>query len=821
VNLPAGSSITYTVTVVIPSSATDNLVNTANIAPPDGVTDTNLGNNTASDTDTQNSQAAISVTKDDDVTEYVPGGTLTYTITVTNSGPSDALGVSVMDAIPPQVTFWTWVCSGSTGGASGCTPYSGNGNFSDSIDLAGPFPSSITYTVTAQVASSATGNLTNTVTISHPADSTLDDNTASDTDTPNPKADLSVTKDDGVTVVSPGSTITYTITISNTGPSDALGAMISDPKPAQVDTWNWVCTEQTGGASGCDDVIGSTNDFTDMVNLPAGSSITYTVTAHIATNAGAGSLTNTITITPPSGVSDPDPGNNTDDDTDTIVTTPTGDLTKSLIATNQTFTPDRSVAIGEILTYEIAFTIPAGGTLPNLTLTDVLDRGLAFVNCLSITPSSADITTTLPGGFADACNAPINPVIQTEPSGSTNPADRGRRITFSLGDVSNSGEANGRVIIQYTVVVLDALENQDGVLLNNNAMLTWASGSLVASASNVNIIEPDLELTKQVDQTVALPGTVLTFTLTLRHTTQSNTDAFDVVLTDVLPAGLSYVPGSLTILSGPPGGIADDSAAPALRVTWPAFPRLNGSELSQAIIQFRATLGNLSPGESVQNVASVQWSSLPGDVVSPQSLYNPISTERYYDPASAVNNYGTQAQVTVSVPTLPETGFAPGRFALVPSQPADRQYNALGDLWLEIPKLGVKMPIVGVPLSQPSGWDLTWLSTQVGWLEGTAFPTWKGNSALTAHVYLSNGLPGPFFNLHTLMWGDTVIIHFGKQRYIYEVRQVQRIRPEDLSVLRHEEHPWLTLLTCQGYQEAQNKYQWRIAVRAVLIKIIP
>jgi hypothetical protein len=40
-------------------------------------------------------------------------------------------------------------------------------------------------------------------------------------------------------------------------------------------------------------------------------------------------------------------------------------------------------------------------------------------------------------------------------------------------------------------------------------------------------------------------------------------------------------------------------------------------------------------------------------------------------------------------------------------------------------------------------------------------------------------------------------------------------------VFRHEEKPWVTLLTCQGYNETSGKYQYRIAVRAVLIRVEP
>ena len=88
---------------------------------------------------------------------------------------------------------------------------------------------------------------------------------------------------------------------------------------------------------------------------------------------------------------------------------------------------------------------------------------------------------------------------------------------------------------------------------------------------------------------------------------------------------------------------------------------------------------------------------------------------------------------------------------------------------LEIPRLGINIPIVGVPLKNGI-WDTAWLGKQAGWLEGSAFPSWNGNSVLTSHVYLSNGLPGPFVYLSKLKFGDKVIVHAFGQKYIFEVQ---------------------------------------------------
>ena len=166
---------------------------------------------------------------------------------------------------------------------------------------------------------------------------------------------------------------------------------------------------------------------------------------------------------------------------------------------------------------------------------------------------------------------------------------------------------------------------------------------------------------------------------------------------------------------------------------------------------------------------------------------------------------------------MPATGFAPKVVTELPAQPRELTYAAT-DILLEIPSLGIKLPVVGVP-KKNGAWDVTWLANQAGWLEGSAFPSWNGNSVLTSHVYLSNGLPGPFVNLNKLKYGDRIIVHAYGEKYIFEVRTNQVVEPNDTTVWKHEEKPWLTLVTCKEYDEKTQTYKKRVAVRAVLVKV--
>jgi LPXTG-site transpeptidase (sortase) family protein len=260
-----------------------------------------------------------------------------------------------------------------------------------------------------------------------------------------------------------------------------------------------------------------------------------------------------------------------------------------------------------------------------------------------------------------------------------------------------------------------------------------------------------------------------------------------------------------------------------LTFNWDVFPLGDSSTIT-----FEAAFVGPAP---VVNSANVAWTSLPidpqpGGMPVPLSKFNKYATERWYDPADStgLNPYGNSDAVTIKLPVakkLPDTGFAPNVVTQLPSMPAGFAY-AQTNISIEIPKLKQTLNIAGVPYDNEKGeWNLTWLNTEAGWLENTAFPTHAGNSAITAHTTLPNGQPGPFAKLDTLSYGDQVIVHFGGQKYIFEVRENKKVTPDAIkSTLRHEEYPWLTLLTCKSYNESTGDYTYRTAVHAVLIKVV-
>ena len=103
VDLPAGGTVTYTLTGTVASSAGTSLSNNASVAAPAGATDPNPADNTATDTDNVIRQADLAITKTDGHAAAVAGQPITYTIVASNAGPADVIGVPVADVVPAAI----------------------------------------------------------------------------------------------------------------------------------------------------------------------------------------------------------------------------------------------------------------------------------------------------------------------------------------------------------------------------------------------------------------------------------------------------------------------------------------------------------------------------------------------------------------------------------------------------------------------------------------------------------------------------------------------------------------------------------------------
>ncbi len=172
--------MTYTASATVSAGASGVLVNTATVTAPGGVTDANPGNNTATDSNVLSPEADLAVSKSDDQDSVAPGETITYSITVNNGGPSNAIGATVSDVFPAEFTGVSWTCVGAGGGS--CTA-AGSGHINDTVDL--PGGASVTYSATGTVSAGAIGTLDNTATATAPGgvlDPNSSNNSATDSD---------------------------------------------------------------------------------------------------------------------------------------------------------------------------------------------------------------------------------------------------------------------------------------------------------------------------------------------------------------------------------------------------------------------------------------------------------------------------------------------------------------------------------------------------------------------------------------------------------------------------------------------------------------
>ena len=330
------------------------------------------------------------------------------------------------------------------------------------------------------------------------------------------------------------------------------------------------------------------------------------------------------------------------------VTTAAARVDKSVSTSNQPYTTGDRLTIGEVVGYQVSLIVPEG-TSKTLVLTDVLDVGQAFVSIDSITAAPALTSTTgFPAALAAARAALSIP---------------GRTASLGFGDVTNVDRDNAvaeSIVVVYQAIVLNVGTNTINRTKDNTATVSHlGNGAGSIDQASVTIVEPVLVSTKSATPAIADANDVVTFVVDVRHTGElSDADAFDVVMVDAIPAGMTYVVDSLETAGGAariPLTLATDGTT--ITATW--------SKLSRAPFQFgrityQAALDSdtMAPA-AFTSTATTTWTSLPGSPVT-TTPYNTNDTERTgADGVGALNDYLTTASATVSVagPELVKTVF--------------------------------------------------------------------------------------------------------------------------------------------------------------------
>ena len=537
--LAAGASATYTYTFHTAPGATGTLDDTAAVSST--TPDPAASNNSSMVSTSIVASADVAVSKTGPAT-VTPGTDVTYTVTVTNNGPSTATNVVLTDAITGDTTFVSVTpsagCSGTT-----CT-----------IGTLVPGASAI-FSYTFHVDADATGGIENTATVTASTpDPAAGNNTSIVSSPANASADLAVVKS-GPATVTPGTDVTYIVTVTNNGPSTAINVVVNDTVAGDA---TFVSVTPSAGCTGATCPIAS---------LAPGASATYSYTFAVPPDASFG-LRNDAFVS--AATADPVPGNNTASVNSAIV----GSADVSVVKSGP-----GAVNAGTNATYTIVVANAGPSDAANVVLTDVLPASTTFVSLEQTGPAFTCTT-----GPTVTCTIATLPALTS--------------TTFTL-VVSVSAAAAGSIDNTATVTASTADPNA----ANNTSTATLG---LDPGAT-------DLSIAKTANSDRFGFGGEVTYTLVV--TNNGPAVAFGTTVTDVLPAGTTLQSASST--QGTCTGTATvvcsvgtlDPAATATITLVVRLPREQTTITNTATVT--AANAETAPGDNASTVALAVTAEIP------------------------------------------------------------------------------------------------------------------------------------------------------------------------------------------------------------------
>ncbi|MFZ5635333.1 MAG: hypothetical protein ACOY82_01970, partial [Pseudomonadota bacterium] len=504
----------------IPDAWSQNAVNSATVTPPATVSDGNSANNSATDTDAITRTSNLSLAKTDSADPVVVGAPLTYTLTVSNAGPSaiqSSATFSIVESLPAGLTGCTYTPSAGTFTVGTIAPgATGTGTWTG---VAIPNGGNVTLTIACTVSSAAAATITNTATVVPPTGTSDPDcsgapvtcaggNTASAGTTVN-RPQLTMTKTASAANFVVGTAASYTLQLSNTGTAATTAvATITDTIPAGL----------TIGTlpAGCS-AAGQTVTCTVAAGLAAGGSTSFVIPV-TPTAAAAASVVNTATA---SGGGD---------DTCPAAARCTGSVTTPVDRPiyNITKTPGTVTGPNASGEYTVTYTITAtnSGTAAG-TYGTVTDNPIYSSN---LTILGATWTTSGAGAPAGGSAVGDGPYVLT-PAGTAIGA--GVTHTYNLSITFFFSNPVPGPVCSPTPT--------PGSGLYNSA--EWSSGLETDNTDNATCVNPPatppvLTLTKTASASPWTVGVPATYTLQVVNSGGSATTAVSTI-TDTIPAGLT------------------------------------------------------------------------------------------------------------------------------------------------------------------------------------------------------------------------------------------------------------------------------------------
>jgi hypothetical protein len=221
------------------------------------------------------------------------------------------------------------------------------------------------------------------------------------------RADVSVTITNNQTSVLGGSATSYTVVVTNTGPRAVTGSLFTFNPPAELlnSTFGSVAA---GGATG--NTAGA-GPISNLLNLPVGASVVYTITGTVSATA-TGNLSLTANAQwPTAEVVELNPANNTAADSDVIIPPDTTRPT-AVITPAAAFTIDTPVTVTITFSEPVVGFGPSRFTLSNATLSSFSGSGAVYTVVVVPTAGTVQLSV-LDGAATDAAGNPSVPVVAT------------------------------------------------------------------------------------------------------------------------------------------------------------------------------------------------------------------------------------------------------------------------------------------------------------------------------------------------------------------------------------------------------------------------
>jgi len=461
--------------------------------------------------------ADLAVTNAGTPNPVIPGNNITYTQMVTNNGPLDAINASFAEAIPGNTTFQSltaaagWICTTPAVGASGnisCTnPDVANG-------------ASGTFTLIVQV-SPATVSGTQITDTDLVSSGSSDPNLANNTATvvtlvaAANTANIVVSNSAAPNPVQAGNNITYTITVTNDGPSSATTVTFNDAIPTNT---TFVSFMQTGTVWSCP-TPGSGGKVTCTIGtLASGATTTFTLVVNVASGTASGTIISD-TATTSTSTPDSNPGSNSATVNVTVASAGQYDLSVTKTGSPNPVTP------GNKITYLLNFANNGPNSVTNVTYNDTVPTGTTFVS-LAIPAGVTCPTLPAAGGTGAISCCPGSAGVCSLAAVAS-----GATAQFSLVVKTNPGTAGTTIMNTASI----APTTNDVNTTNNSSTVS----TVVASPSQADVAILKTASPEPVDQ-----GATLTYTLQVTNNGPAVAQA--VAVSDPLPSAVSFVSVSTT-----------------------------------------------------------------------------------------------------------------------------------------------------------------------------------------------------------------------------------------------------------------------------------